>query len=381
MSFQCILLTCALVAQNNALPESYVDRAALVVSACTQDLPSMQAPAEAAAQRLAAGGKLWATGQPSWVSELSGRAGGIMLLQNLGDAVPAAGDVVLFAQADGVSLPPAVRDSGALLVYFGGQRPEGNAAWFPNHAEAGDISPTLANIIPGWLFCSELVGALTRLGKMPVIFETIGLPGGFPRIYAYQAKGIFWHETHSVPAIAPGVLGKRFGDGVLALLKRVEKEDRAALDTAGAWAAQAKNDGHRVIMYSMGHFPPDEIAKGEIGTLFESGTWNSGFTSSAPPSDTYAEGDVIIHIGYQHPPYGLFEKARPVGARVVYVDILRHRDYVHDEGVLWIDPMWLWPDAIVTIEGYDIPAMPPSGIVNTAIAWEIFRLAKLRMTQ
>ncbi len=377
----CIVLTVALLTQPATPPDSYITRVEAVVEACRSDIPAMEASANAAAERLVAGGKLWAAGQPAWVSELSGRAGGLMMLQNLGDKTPEKGDVVLFAQGDNVAVPGTLVESSAFLVVFGGEKPEQGIAWFPNHADAAGISPTLANVVPAWVFSAELIGALTRLGKMPVMFETIGLPGGYPRINTFRAKGIFWHETHDVPRIEPGVLSNRYADGVAAILRRIEQENRGVLDTAGAWAAEAKSSAHRVIMYSMGHFLPDEIGKSAIGADFESGVWNSGFTAIKPPDDTYASGDVVIHIGYQHPPYGLFERARPAGARVVYVDILRHRDYSQDPGVLWIDPMWPWSDACVQLEGYDIPILPPSGIVNSAIAWEIYRVARQKMAE
>jgi len=36
--------------------------------------------------------------------------------------------------------------------------------------------------------------------------------------------------------------------------------------------------------------------------------------------------------------------------------------------------MWGWSDACVPLEGYDVPLLAASGIVNGAIAWEIYRL-------
>lgn len=147
------------------------------------------------------------------------------------------------------------------------------------------------------------------------------------------------------------------------------------MNRAGEWAARALADNKTVYLYCMGHFVPDEVAKSEIASKFKAATWNSGFTVIAPPDDAYAMGDVAIHIGYQHPPNGLYERARPSGAKIVYVDLLEHRDWIHDPHVIWVDPMWPWDDAVVTLPNYDIPMLPPSGIVNSAIAWEIFRLA------
>jgi hypothetical protein len=360
---------------------SHLARAISAVASCRNEIPAMQAPADLAASRLAEGGALWAAGHPAWVSELCGRAGGIMLINNLGDKTPAEGDVVLFARVDGYELSQEVLESGALIVGFGEKQDGVEIPWFPNHAAESSISPTLANVIPGWIFSAELVAALTRLGKMPVMFETIGLPGGFPRIYKFQREGVFWHEPHDVKPIAPGVLGNRYADSVIAVLQRAEAENARKYLTAARWAAEAISSSHKVMMYSMGHFLPDEIGKSAIGSDFVSGVWNSGFTYIKPPEDAYAEGDVLIHIGYQHPPEGLLKAGRAAGARVVYLDILQHRDYVDDSGVIWIDPMWSWPDACVTVEGYDISILPPSGIVNSAIAWEIHRLTRKQLDQ
>jgi len=375
-----VLALLALGAGSDA-DSSYLTRAVSAVELCRGDVSSMQAPAEAAAARLAEGGALWAAGHPAWVSELSGRAGGMMLVKGLGGKIPKDRDVVLFARVPGIELSQAVLDSGALVIGFGENPGNAGIPWFDSHAAQAGLSPALANVIPGWMFSAELVAALTRLGKMPVMFETIGLPGGFPRIYKYQREGIFWHEDRDVSPVGPGVLGKNYADAVIAILKRANAEDAGKFGTAANWAAESIQGGHKVFMYSMGHFLPDEIGKSAIGADFESGVWNSGFTYLEPPEDTYSEGDTLIHIGYQHPPDGLLDTGRRAGAKVVYVDILRHRDYVDDPGVLWIDPMWSWPDACVTVEGYDIPILPPSGIVNSAIAWEIHRLTREQLSR
>ncbi len=359
--------------------DSYLIRAVRAIELIQAEIPSMQPVADEAAARLAAGGSLWVTGQPSVMSELCGRAGGLMLAKRLGDKMPAEGDVVLYAQEAPGALPEQLTDSGALIIVFGQQEAEGARTTYLNHAEDLGISSTLANTIPGWVFCGELVAALTRLGKMPVMYASIGTYGGYPRIYQYQKEGILWHEKHDVAPVESGFIGNAYCDAVGAMLRRVEAEQRANLDKAGAWAAEAKTDGKRLIMYSMGHLFPHEVEQTAIGTLFEPAGWNSGFFQKRPPDHTYAPGDVVVHIGYQHPPYRLLERARPAGARVAYVDVMRHRDYTQDPDVTWIDPMWPWMDACVELEGYDIAMLPPSGIVNAAIAWEIYRVAAERL--
>ena len=375
--FTLLLITALFLAIPALASDSYLLRVANAVEQVGKECNTMEASAQEAATRLVAGGKLFAAGNPAFVSELSGRAGGLMLVQSLGDATPAAGDVVMFGAEQAAPLSEAVIKSGAHIVAFADAKVPGATTTFSGHASENKISPTLATIIPAWTYSGVLIKSSARLGKMPVTYETIGLPGGYPRIQQYQAKGVFWIDYTSDPADASPVsdLGAEFTRSVSASLHRIETEERAKLDQSGQWAAQALKDNKTIYMYCMGHFIPDEISKSEIAAKFKVNTWNSGFTSLTPPEDPFITGDIAIHIGYQHPPHGIFERALPAGAKIVYVDVLQHRDTKSDPNVIWIDPMWPWDDAVVRLKGYDIPMLPPSGIVNTAIAWEIYRLA------
>ena len=334
----------------------------------------MRVPAEQAASRLAAGGQLWAAGQESLCRELCGRAGGMMQIQRLGSKNPEAGDVVLYGSLEGAPLPDSLGETKALVIVFGAPPAQEGLTAFSSYAEKTGLSPTHANLIPAWVFTGELVAALTRQGKIPVLFETIGLYGGFARIDKYLRQGVLWHEDLTVPPVAPGEIGKSYIAAVSRMLLRIETEERGLLDRAGEWARQAQSKKKRAFMYGQGHFMPSEIAETEIGTLFETSSWNAGFVRT-PPRESYEQDDLVVCVGYQHPPSYLLAKARAAKANVAYVTVLGDRDYVNDSGVVWIDPMWRWADACVSLDGYDIPILPPSGIVNGAIAWEILRLA------
>lgn len=357
-------------------PDSVLLRTRAALAATRGDLHEIAASAEAAAERLAGGGALYAAGDAAWISELSGRAGGMMLVQGLGGNTAGPGDVVLLFDNGAGPAPADLAASGALVVAFAESAPADTAQHVQLQGSACAISPRLSAAIAGWVYTGELVAALTRRGKMPVMFASIGIYGGYPRIYEYQKRGVFWHEKHDVPPVEAGVFGGAYIDAVTAILERVEAEQRPLLEQAAEWSAQAGRDGRQLVMFSMGHLFPAEVGETEIGRTFESAVWNSGFFNWTPPAREYHQGDVLIHIGYQHPPYRLLEQARPHGARVVYVDLYRHRDYADDPDVLWIDPMWPWVDAVVAVPNYDIPILPPSGVLNAAIAWEIFRLTQ-----
>lgn len=348
---------------------SYLLRTAALMEACRADIPSMTPVAEIAAKKLADGGRLFASGDPGLVSEVSGRAGGFMMIRSLGDTKLQPNDVVMhFAMPGDTAAIPG----GAIV--FGGKPGQGESACYPGHADATGVSPRLAYAADAWIFTGELIAALTRIGKTPVLFESIGAYTGNARIVQYKSGEIAYHDNLTVPPVKAGELGNRFVDEITRMVKRVESEERAKLDKAGAWAREARAKGGSLYMYSMGHIFPFEVEQTAIGSLFKSAVWNAGF-HGAHPMDTYGPNDLAVHIGYQQPTDILLRRARPAGARVVYVTVREDRDFVKDDGVIWIDPMWDWPDACVPMEGYDVPVLAASGLVNGAIAWEIYRLS------
>lgn len=371
------LVCCALISGWTVAEESFLARTKGALDAAARDMPAITAAAEATARSLATGGKFWAAGHPALVSEFSGRASGFMFLKGLQLDQVTPGDTILYTPGgiDNADELAAIDAKGATLVCIGGAAPHG-AHGLSAFTETG-LSPTLAGAVTGWVYLAETIAALTREGKMPVIYETIGLYSGFQRIAQFEGQGIYWHEPHKVPAIPPGTLGLSYAATVSTMLERVEREMGPRIALAAAWSAEAHAAGKQTIMYNMGHMFPHEVADTEIATLFKSEVWYSGFSQMPPPDDPYGAGDVLLHIGYQHPPYELLPKAKHAGARVAYVDILQHRDYPNnDQDVLWIDPMWPWADGVVTVPNYDVPACPASGVINAAIAWEIYRLAR-----
>ncbi len=369
------LLIALVVLFPGAAEESHLLRAAMALEDCAEAVPDMTAATEAAAERMAGGGRCWIAGHPGLVSEFSGRAGGLMMVRRLDAEKVSEKDVSLYFRVE-AERPDGVFPPAGYVVGFGPGEAPGADVWFDTQAARHGISASLAGAIYGWVFTGELVAALTRRGKMPVVYESIGAYGGYARIQKYGNGGVAWHEDMEVPAIEPGVMAARYIEAVAAMLRRADREEAESLARAAAWARVARQDGKKCVMYSMGHLFPGEIEETGIGSQFESAVWNGGFPHSAKPAHTFGEDDCVIHIGYQHPPEVLLRRAISAGARAAYVSVRPHRDFLNMESSLWIDPMWDWPDGCVEIAGYDVPALPASGIVNAAIAWEIYRLAR-----
>jgi len=372
--------TYAAAAQDAQVPvASYLARTVAAVEAIRADLPAMAEAADIAAEQLVAGGQLWAAGHPGLVSEVAGRAGGFIFHRPFGNNEAAAGDVVLYMPAPGEDVPDGLNPQGRTIVTIGPGTAPVPGPSFAAHGGPHDVSYSIAATASAWVFLGELAAALTRRGKMPVMYETIGAVGATMRNTRLQEVGAPFHQGLEVPPVAAGVLGGRYIDAVTGMLQRLERAHRHDLNQAAAWAATAKQDGATLYMLSMGHLFPGEVGDTAIGTLFESAPYYAGFRTWAVPDLPYGPGDVVIHIGYQHPPSPLLGRVRERGARAVYLSVLRDRDYAGDPGVIWLDPMWSWPDSCVAVEGYEIPILPASGVVNGAVAWEIYRLTQLEL--
>jgi len=368
----CVLLACCAAAQP--APSTYLNRVEKALQLGAQDLRAMTPAANQVAARITTGGNLYASGHPALVSEVTGRAGGLMLLQDLGNKTPTAADAVLFFGSPEHPLLPKISELGALVVSFGLEDAQ-NALKIPVLGPESGISNTLGMTISAWLFTSELIAACTRLNKMPVIYETIASYDGQARTQQFKDKGIFWHDSHNVPNISPTQLGEAYIKQTVAMLKRVSATHRPSLDRAAQWAREAKLAGRQTIMLSMGHLVPAEIENSEIGAFFKPGRWNAGFKNNEPLLDPFRSGDCVVHIGYQFPPAQLLREANAARANVVYLSILADRDFPSGQRTAYIDPMWPWADACVDLPGYDIPILPASAILNATIAWELYRLA------
>lgn len=359
-----------------AMPGSFLLRTADALEDQRGILPVLQAPSEEAARRIMAGGKLFAGGNPSLINEVSGRAAGLMLMSPLA-GTPGAGDVVFWFADEAHPLDSALGASGTFVVAFGNITVPTTGFAVPPCAEAHGVSPTLGMALQAWIFTAELVGACTRKMRMPVIYESVGLPGGFPRLQEFQSKGIFFHPECTVALQQPGEAGEAYIAAVSDMLRRCERVHRSTFDRVGQWAAQVLRGPRKPWMLAMGHMFPDEISGTSFAENFQTALYNAGFSNEPFPKMDIVKGDVVVFVGYQHPPLPILEQCKRVGARMAYISIMQHRDFPTGSGVIWIDPMWPWADGCVTLPGYDIPAFPASGVVDVALAWEIDRSTRM----
>ncbi len=349
------------------------------ISASSSQIPTMTSAAEEAAKRVIGGGKFFVGGtQGEFAAECTERAGGLKITTPLGDHTPAAGDVVLFGVRGPIDSATGQKlakwsDAGTQLVLFGHSgalivKHLNNDTWLdcgktPGLRVGDKICPTdtVVNLANVWAFTGEFIAACTRRGKMPVVYESYGLPGGRERA-AKLGKTTF-HDDLKIAPIAAGVLAKEYYEHIDHSLDSLEKGDGRAVEQIASWIATAgpaqctaQIIGHIFPLHCQDPRAPQLIAtlKGEVATVVPTA--------------------VVLHIGYQKPPttlldamakhpFKFFYSAVDLGPQLTLGNLLR------------FNPQWPLADACVEIPGYDVPALPESGVINAGIYWSIIAQA------
>lgn len=352
-------------------------------------LPVMTASATVAAQRLVEGGKIWVTGpQMDFQIEAIVRAGGLVALRQLKDAMPADNDVVLMG-ASGPLDETAIaeirkwRQAGAYVVAFCAPMDHMQEADHPDcvidhggldfprpmSAPIPEIYPldTVINVINMWTWTGELAAACTRLGKMPVFYQSYGLPGGRERGAKYA--GQTFHDDMQITPIAPGVLGGAYLDRLTTILRRMSgqlRQSGAGMDQLRRVAQLMQPDGPPALGLVIGHMFPGHFQDPRAPQPMRFLSVREDATLEAGD-----RGRFVFYLGYQKAPVNLIEQAMAEGFRLIYVSVTPHDPAEPASSITYIDPGWPITDACVNIQGYDIPVLPVSGVVNAVIYWSI----------
>jgi hypothetical protein len=377
-----IALLIAVAARGEDSPaKAYLKLLRARIRSDAAQITQMSPAAEEAAKRITIGGQLLVTGtQREFAAECVERAGGLKLTQPLGDRTPAANDVILV----GLSTAPDVvyaqklahwRSTGTQIIVFGHREDAlakklGITTWIdcgdaPGLKVGEKVCPTdtVANLANLWAFTGELIAACTRRGKMPVVYESYGLPGGRER--AEKLGKLTFHDDEKIAPLAAGVLAKAYYQHIDDSLKAIEKGDGRTVEQIASWVATAgpaqctaQIIGHIFPLHCQDPRAPQIIAtlKGELATVVPTA--------------------VVLHIGYQKPPTALldamakkpfkfFYSAVDLGPQLTLGNLLR------------FNPQWPLADACVDIPGYDVPALPESGVINAAIYWSIVSQASM----
>jgi hypothetical protein len=359
-----VCATCCLhrVSAAHSGEESYLSRLQEALSRAGSNLPAITKSAEQAAGDFLSTGNLWAAGrQADFISEACGRAGGLMSIAPSGKQSPTHRDVILFA------VPGRLDESDANLIE---QWQKNGVSVVKFHSQAGVFEnrfplDTVANISDLWIWTGEFVAACTRLGKMPVLYQSYGLPGGVERGKKYQGKR--FHDDLTIQPIGPGVLGREYLSQIKLTLAGIQKTQIPKIVQAAKWWRQASSNSTTILV--TGHMFPRHAQDPRTiscGRFVPAPAWEDKelLDAGRPP-------EFVLYLGYQFAPRKLVDRAGASGVKLVYATVQPAQPPEPASNILYLDPGWPLTDGCVRVPGYDVPILPASGVLQAAIYWAI----------
>jgi hypothetical protein len=357
---------------------TYLDQLSQAVGQTGQSMDAYTASAQKAADRIMKGGQLLLGGdQRDFKSETIGRAGGLMGFHFVGKKfVPKAGDVVLTSSVERWT-PTQVGEmqkwiaDGAQVILFSADVPADLKskvdAFVPAGASGvhidGKFYPldSAMNIVDMWVWTAEYVSAATRKGKMPVLYQSFFVEGARERAKKYT--GQTFHSDFKIAPIEAGKLGNDYLTAIEGELKAVEGE-ASTLAEASKWLQSAPKD--KSVVIGIGHTFPylyqDPRAPQPFGAMLQ-------WTKIQKTKDVPAGTSLVFHVGYRNAPDVLLEQAKAGQYKLIYFSV--EEGTTKADNILYINPHWPPTDACVTVKGYDIPILPPSGVMQAAIYWSV----------
>ncbi|MDE2814455.1 MAG: hypothetical protein OXM01_15595 [Gemmatimonadota bacterium] len=356
-------------------------------------LPVISEAADQVAGRLAADGRLLlASARPDFTSEGFIRSGGLMLAEEwTPETALSANDAVILGWSGAspdqeLELLGELRASGALIVGIGpaswagadsqlgadlfleSEIPLSEVVTAPFGGEGYPLI-SLQNLVVLWTFTGEIVAALTRIGRMPAMYQSVLVAGARDRNARFV--GSRFHPTHQVPALPPGQVGGEYLNEIGGILRVLIEEEAEAIERVCAVCAEVLNDGRVIHAGMISHFPVYQHgAPGDPLYMRRLARLDGESPSVAELERELESGDLFFFLGYYRRPTQAYLVARRAGARIVEVitgdglDGPPQPDY-------FIRPKWPFGDAVTRVPGYDVEILPSSGIVQTAIYWAV----------
>ncbi len=402
-----VVSTSVCLGADNRPAERYLDGLLSEIESVKRRLPDLTRLASNAASKLIAGGDLYAPPVAQWwTSELTGRAGGPMRV--LSD-IRRAGerDVAVFAppvlgrasvetvrllqdaMASRASLfvlgspsclnDPRISDeyrrtASRVIASLGGPAPDAGLYPRRNLPPLAPYAPVV-QIVEGWTFVGEVVGACTRDGKMPTIWQSIAMPGSRERNAAIKiASGPqsgqfpFFHADRHVTPLAPGAAGTQYLDTVIGHLRTLKAQSEQFVRGA-RWMAGARSAGHRVLAIAQGHCPALIVGPHNETSLpieMYPGDFLTGIVPHTKP------GDAVIAFNYMQPPVDRIRETLAKPCKVILSCPYGLPTGLNGQGdLLWLDLGWKVGDAAVDVPGYDVKMLPVSAAVQMSALYAL----------
>jgi hypothetical protein len=238
---------------------------------------------------------------------------------------------------------------------------------FPDGRPAGKTN-IFANTVNGWLFIGEFVGALTRHGKMPIMWKSWFTVDGHAWSDRYLNKDRF-HDDLTVPPVAPGAIGSQYLDRIEDLLGRLQQNELPQVRAAAEQIGAELRAGRKTIVAWSGHMPGNYIGRYDDAIWAVNRELHDNVASQMSGFESMPDDALVLRLG----DYGLHRDIQALFARkrqrvlLVCSENPRSEYAITSTPAVRIDSGMAFGDACVFLQGYPISILPPSGAIQAAI--------------
>lgn len=348
-----------------------------------RDLPKLIAMGEKMAGHLLAGGEIFCPPVGAWwVSEFSGRSGGMMGIRWGNHAGPyvAQGEhdvayVTLPRKWDEKSRGEwkKLTASEARIFVIGDEAEVEDRSRVEAFTGLGS-TPTHKGVrlfeqfVRGWVVAGEMIAACTRAGKMPHIWMSVWLEGAIVRNAAFMKHDNLrepwhvplFHERIYVPPLPAGQVAGEFL-GVAASIRNTIAGQGERLSRAARWIAEARKAAKTVSMVAVGHAYPENL-EGDTDAI----AWGKSISDlTRAGAEKLRSGDVAVHFGYSPVNADDVRGIVDRGVRFIYSSPYGRGKLGEHENLIWLDLPWRPADATVDVPGYSVRILPMSSTAHT----------------
>ena len=338
-----------------------------LIAAHRAAIPRLASVAEASAQILLKGGGFYlCCGENAWIQEGDSRAGGPIGIQVARKTEQVAADSVVWVSYDSSNYERVLAEvarmpRGVYVVAFG-PKPKSefppSVGWVDCQTgwDADSDLTLMGNVLSLWSLTGEVAAAASRAGKTLAFYQSAWMPGGNARNGLYSGQ-TFHKRTPKMQPVERGVLAGSYLEAIEVAVAGIAEGELAAIRTVRKTIDEHASAGKPVALVVTSHLMSGVAAKGNRAYRFE--------PDAAQLASKLSGGDYVVSLGYSGIDDALYKAVHRAGAGAAWAlaSSVKPAEPA-SAGDTFLDEHWEAGDAAVTVWGYDVPILPPSGIAQ-----------------